>query len=102
VADDFFLTGKRREANPSIQREIHSLYRIKLEELRETGLLKDLGLTVPAFTLFGTIGSFFKWYREGGSLSKEDVAQNVFSIIFNGILKDKKIMLCVLCALKRP
>ena len=39
VADDFFLTGKRREANRNIQREIYRLYMVKLEELRETGLL---------------------------------------------------------------
>ena len=90
VADDYFLTGKRREANRNIQREIYRLYRIKLEELRETGYLENLDLTVLAFTLFGTIGSFFKWYRDGGPLSKEDVAQNVIAIIFNGIFKDNE------------
>ncbi len=90
VADDYFLTGKRREGNRNIQREIYRLYMVKLEELHEMGHLEHLDLTVLAFTLFGTISSFFKWYRDGGPLSKEDVAQNVIAIVFNGILKDKK------------
>ncbi len=90
VADDYFLTGKRREANRIIQRQIYTLYIDKLEELHENRLLEHIDLKVLAFTIFGTINSFFRWYREGGPLSKEDVAQNVIAIVFNGILKDKK------------
>ena len=90
VADDYWLTGKRREANRSVQRQIYRLYIDKLEALRENRLLEYIDLKVLAFTIFGAINSFFRWYREGGSLSKEDVAQNVIAIVFNGILKDKK------------
>jgi TetR/AcrR family transcriptional regulator len=90
VADDYFLTGKRREANRIIQRQIYRLYIDKLEELHENRLLEHIDLKILAFTIFGAINSFFKWYREGGPLSKEDVAQNVIAIVFNGILKDKK------------
>ncbi|NVL93263.1 MAG: TetR/AcrR family transcriptional regulator [Desulfobacterales bacterium] len=90
VADDYWLTGKRREANRIIQRQIYRLYIDKLEELHENRLLEHIDLKVLAFTIFGAINSFFRWYREGGSLSKEDVAQNVIAIVFNGILKDKK------------
>ena len=90
VADDYFLTGKRREENLKIQREIYSLYMLKLEELRGMGYLKPVDLKVLAFTLFGTVNWFFRWYHDGGSLSKEDVAQNVITIVFNGILNDSK------------
>ena len=90
VADAYFLTGKRREANRIIQRQIYRLYIDKLEELHENRLLEHIDLKILAFTIFGAINSFFKWYREGGPLSKEDVAQNVIAIVFNGILKDKK------------
>ena len=90
VADDYFLTGKRREENLKIQREIYSLYMLKLEELRGMGYLKPIDLKVLAFTLFGMVNRFFRWYHDSGSLSKEDVAQNVISIVFNGILNNSK------------
>ena len=88
VADDYFLKGKRREENLKIQRKIYSLYMLKLEELRDRGYLKPVDLKVLAFTLFGTVNWFFRWYHEDGPLSKEDVAQNVITIIFNGIIND--------------
>jgi AcrR family transcriptional regulator len=87
VADDYWLTGKRREANRVTQRQIYKLYLNKLEELSKKGLLKPVDLKVLAFTIFGAINSFFRWYSEGGSLSKEDVADNVIDIIFRGLLK---------------
>lgn len=88
VADDYWLTGQRREANRIIQRQIYKLYLDKLEELSEKKLLKSVDLKVLAFTIFGAINSFFRWYNEGGELSKEDVAHNVISIVFHGILKN--------------
>jgi AcrR family transcriptional regulator len=87
VADDYWLTGKRREANRIMQRQIYSLYLEKLEEISRNKRLRNVDLKVLAFTIFGAITSFFRWYHEGGSLSKEDVAQNVITILFNGILK---------------
>ena len=88
VADDYFLKGKRREENLKIQRKIYSLYMLKLEELLGMGYLKPIDLKVLAFTLFGTVNWFFRWYHDGGPLSKDDVAQNVITIIFDGILND--------------
>jgi AcrR family transcriptional regulator len=90
VADDYWLTGKRREANRVTQRQIYKLYLNKLEELSKKGLLKPVDLRVLAFTIFGAINSFFRWYRDGGSLSKEDVANNVIDIIFRGLLTGNK------------
>ena len=88
VADDYFLTGKHREENLKIQRDIYSLYMLKLEELRSMGYLRPVDLKVLAFTLFGIVNWFFRWYRDGGSLSKEEVAQNVITIVFDGIFND--------------
>ena len=86
VTDDYWLTGKRREENRIIQRQIYKLYIDKLEELSKKRLLKPVDLRVLAFTIFGAINSFFRWYREGGSLSKEEVADNVIDILFKGVL----------------
>ena len=90
VADDYWLTGKRREANRATQRQIYKLYLNKLEELSRKRLLKPVDLKVLAFTIFGAINSFFRWYREGGSLSKDDVADNVIDIVFRGLLLENK------------
>ena len=87
VADEYSLSDKFREKNRAMQREIYNLYISKLEDIANEGRLKDIDSKIITFTLFGTINWFFKWYQEGGNLTKEDVARNVIDIVFNGILK---------------
>lgn len=88
VMDDAWLTGERKKANISSQRKLYSLYKKKLIELQEKGLIVDTDLTVLVFSIFGVIAQSIRWYREKGALSKEEVAQNVIRILFNGIMKN--------------
>ena len=86
VMDDAWLTGERKKTNISNQRKLYSLYKKKLTELQEKGLIIDTDLTVLCFSIFGIIAQSIRWYRDKGPLSKEEVANNVVHIIFNGIL----------------
>ncbi|MFC1494479.1 TetR/AcrR family transcriptional regulator [Thermodesulfobacteriota bacterium] len=88
VMDDVWLTGERKKANINSQRKLYSLYKEKLAELREKGLIIDTDLTVLCFSIFGVIAQSIRWYRERGPLSKEEIAQNVIQILFNGIMKN--------------
>lgn len=88
VMDDAWLTGKRKKANIQNQRKLYSLYKKKLIELQKKGLLVDTDLTVLCFSIFGVIAQSIRWYRERGALSKEEVAQNVIRVLFNGIMKN--------------
>jgi AcrR family transcriptional regulator len=90
VTDYGYLTDKRRELNIATERRLYSLYKTKLAELREKGLIIDTDLTVLCFSLFGIIAQSIRWYRDSGKLSKEEVAQCVIEILFTGILKLKK------------
>ena len=87
VSDYAYLTGKRRELNIATERKLYSLYRKKLSELQQKKLLIDADLTVLCFSLFGIIAQSIRWYRDTGPLSKDDIAQNVIRMLFNGILK---------------
>lgn len=86
VMDDAWLTRERKKANIDSQKKLYSLYKEKLEEMRERKLIIDTDLTVLCFSIFGIIAQSIRWYREKGPLSKEEVAQNVIHNLFNGIL----------------
>ena len=90
VMDDAWLTRERRKINIESQRKLYSLYKERLVELRKKGLIIDADLTVLCFSIFGIVAQSIRWFNEKGSLSKEEVAQNVINILFNGILKIRK------------
>ena len=89
VMDDAWLTDKRKKANIEAQRKLYFLYKSKLSELQEKGLIVDTDLTVLCFSIFGIIAQSIRWFSEKGPLSKEEVADNVIRILFNGVLKLK-------------
>jgi len=87
IEEIYWIRGKKKRIITEKQREIYDLYMQKLEELKEKDLLGDIDLTVLNFSIFGIINWFFRWYREGGRLSKEEVADNIWKLVFHGMLK---------------
>lgn len=87
VTDYAWLTKKRKEINVATERELYSIYKKKLAELQGKGLIIDADPAVLCFSIFGIIANSIRWYRDTGPLSKEEVAQNVIRILFNGIFK---------------
>jgi len=84
-----WLTGRKRKALRKSQREVYDIYKEKCKELKEKGLLNDIDLTVLTFSIFGVLFGFFRWYRETGALTKEDVAENIWKFVFYGMLKSR-------------
>lgn len=88
VEENYWLTGNRREVIKRYQRQIYENYAKNLKELAAAGIIKDLNVTIIAFSLFGVINWFFRWYREKKPLRPEKIADDTLEMIFRGILKD--------------
>ena len=86
--DSYQLRGKRGDTIRKMQREIYDIYKGKIEEIKEKGLLKEIDLTVLTFSILSIINSFHYWFKEGGRLSKEEVAGNLVRFVFNGFRKE--------------
>lgn len=84
-----WLTGRKRKALRKSQREVFDIYMEKCKELKEKDLLNDIDLRVLTFSIFGVLFGFFRWYKEGGLLTKEDVAENILKFVFYGMLRSR-------------
>ncbi len=68
-------------------KEIYSIYKRQLELLEKEGRLRDVNKAVANFAIHAMMNWSYRWYKEGGSLSIEDVANAITDIFFYGILK---------------
>jgi TetR/AcrR family transcriptional regulator len=86
VSDTHLLRNKNLQIMVKMQREIFDIYMKKLKELSERGRLRqDIDLVVMNFSIFGTINTFYQWYRERGRLTREEVAENVIRFLLHAI-----------------
>lgn len=90
VEENYWLRGKRKKANTNYEKAIFGMYMKDIKVLEASGRLNDINPTVLAFSLFGIINWFFRWYREDGPLSPEDVAANIIRFMFEGMLKNEQ------------
>jgi AcrR family transcriptional regulator len=65
------------------------LVRGALEKLQAEGKLKDVDITAAAFSLLGMINWLARWFRPGGRLSREQVAEEICKIALGGLLRSK-------------
>jgi len=68
-------------------REIYGIYKKQLELLEKEGKLRNVNKTVANFAINAMMNWSYRWYKEGGSLSIEEVANAIKDIFFYGILK---------------
>jgi AcrR family transcriptional regulator len=86
--DTHQLRGKQGDIIRKMEYEIYCIYKRKIMEIKEKGLLRDnIDLTVLTFSIFGIINSFHGWYKKSGRLSEEEVAENMERFLFHGLLK---------------
>ena len=71
-------------------REIYNIYKRQLELLEKEGKLRHVNKAVADFSIHGMMIWSYRWYREGGRFSIEDVARAITDIFFYGILKRDK------------
>jgi AcrR family transcriptional regulator len=63
------------------------LVRDTLAELKAAGRLRDIDVTVGAFGVLGLILWLPRWFREGGRLSNEQVADDIANLALGGLLR---------------
>jgi AcrR family transcriptional regulator len=84
--DEEHLSAGGERVNRRIQREILQIYREELAELQKEGIAQGRSLAVLTFNVLGVINWQLRWYRPEGSLSFEQVTDEIVSFILYGVL----------------
>lgn len=72
------------------KREYVELIRETLTQLKEQGKLKDVDVTVTAFSLLGMILWLARWYRPNGKLKGDHVSDEITKLALGGLLQTAK------------
>jgi AcrR family transcriptional regulator len=69
-----------------LQRKYFDLVRETLKELKAEGRLRDVDITVAAFSTIGMILWMPRWFRQGGRLNNEQAATEIANLALAGVL----------------
>jgi len=81
------LPPAARKAVKQHMRIYFDLVRDTLGELKAAGRLRDLDLTVAAFSLIGMILWLPRWFRKGGRLTDDEAAHEIADLALAGVLR---------------
>jgi len=87
LEEQYQLPPRLRRRALKQHRQIFDVYYDKVCELKEQGLLRKLDSTVATSGIFAMMNWAYRWFRDGGRLSIEDVAREIISLFFPGIFK---------------
>ena len=88
------LTDEIRALPPSMRRKVEQRMRIyfdlirsTLSELKHSGRLRDVDVTVATFSLLGMILWLPRWFRQNGRLTQEEAAHELASLALSGVVR---------------
>jgi len=88
------LVDEARALTPAQNRKISrrkraylDFFRATLEQMRAERKLRDVDLTVAAFSLLGMINWLSRWYKADGPLGERQIAEAVVDIALNGLTR---------------
>lgn len=81
------LTTAQRRKIIQRKRVYLDLVRDTLIQLKADGKLKDVDVTVAAFSLLGMLLWLSRWYRPDGQLKADRVVEEISKIAFGGLLR---------------
>jgi len=90
IEEGYHLSGKFKERILFINRKIYNYYYYQLKMMGERGLLTNKEYSIMVLTILGSINWVYRWFREGGPLTIEEVATRTLQIFFSGILSEKE------------
>ena len=70
-------------------RQIYDLYYQKICELKNKDLVRRIDGTVMTFSIFAMMNWAYRWFKDKGRLSIEEVARDMTRIYFSGIFPEK-------------
>ena len=65
------------------------LVRDTLSQLKRAGRLRDVDVTVAAFSVIGMILWLPRWFRQDGRLSQDEVAEHIADLALGGLIVDR-------------
>jgi TetR/AcrR family transcriptional regulator, cholesterol catabolism regulator len=69
------------------KREYFDFLRATLEEMKRQRKLRDINVTVAAFSLLGMINWLSRWYQADGALNEQQIAEEIVDIALNGLIR---------------
>jgi len=84
--DEEHLSPEGERINRRIQRAILDIYREELQELQQEGFARERSIAVLTFNVLGVINWQLRWYRPEGSLSFQQVVDEIVSFVLYGVL----------------
>jgi AcrR family transcriptional regulator len=69
------------------KRQYFDSLRNVLNQLKKEGRLQDVNTTAATFSLLGMIHWLSRWFRQGGTLTEEQVAEDIVKIALQGLLR---------------
>ena len=80
------LTPKLEKRALQQHRRIYDIYKQKILEVEEVaGWVSPLNESVATFAIFSMMNWTYQWFKNNGSLSIEEIANQIVRIYFNGI-----------------
>jgi len=87
IEEQYQLPQRLRKRALKGHRQVYGLYYNKICEIHQD-LPPDMNRAAMTFANFGMINWVYRWFREDGEMTLEEVAEVIIRIFFNGILKD--------------
>jgi AcrR family transcriptional regulator len=90
IEEQYQLPAHLRKKALRQHRQIYNIYFNKIKEIQNKGLIADIDTTVTTYSIFAMMNWSYRWFRENGRLSIEEVAENIIRIFLGGIMEDKR------------
>jgi len=87
IEEQYQLPTRLRKRALKGHRQVYELYYNKICEMPQD-LCPDMNRVAMTFTNFGMIHWVYRWFKEDGEMTIEEVAEVIIRILFNGILKE--------------
>ena len=69
------------------KREYFDFLRATLREMKSQRKLRNINVTVAAFSLLGMINWLSRWYQADGPLNEQEIAEEIVDIAVNGLIR---------------
>jgi len=86
MEEQYQLPTTLRKESIKHHRQIYDIYYNKISEIHDKGLYREIDKTVTTFCIFAMMNWAYRWFRDNGKLSIEEIAEHIIRIFFNGIL----------------
>jgi len=86
LAELYQLPEDLRDICKKQHREILNMFRDKISEIEKLYKIKPIDHTVASFGIFGAMLWSYRWFRDDGELSMEEVTDELLRLLFDGLM----------------